>query len=315
MDMQDKLTSNSADDSFIPPENSGGNENIDTGNHDVQTREGLSPLTPNSNNEPDNDSLPSNAKTSDMEVHHHSHTERKKWTHYFWEFFMLFLAVTLGFLVENQREHYIEEHRAHEFAESLVADLKSDTANLNNYLKEIDFVVPRIDTFRAMVHTTPLSSVAGGRWYYYARFTIRYFSFNSNDATVEQLKNSGSLRYFRNKEVIKAIGQYDKLTRSIKELNIYEQPVLNKTTELVNKIFNITAFNPISSLATRRETIDSFMKKEIPFLNPDASLLNELANYCELRVLDYHERRNYYLQALKSGTHLIQLLEEEYDLK
>jgi hypothetical protein len=28
-----------------------------------------------------------------MEVHAHTHTERKKWTHYFWEFLMLFLAV------------------------------------------------------------------------------------------------------------------------------------------------------------------------------------------------------------------------------
>jgi hypothetical protein len=46
-----------------------------------------------------------------MEVHHHAHTARKKWTHYFWEFFMLFLAVTAGFLVENQREHFIEHKR------------------------------------------------------------------------------------------------------------------------------------------------------------------------------------------------------------
>jgi hypothetical protein len=34
-------------------------------------------------------------------VHHHSHTERKKWTILLWEFLMLFLAVTLGFLVET----------------------------------------------------------------------------------------------------------------------------------------------------------------------------------------------------------------------
>jgi len=37
-----------------------------------------------------------------MEVHQYTHTERKQRTHYFWEFFMLFLAVTAGFLVENQ---------------------------------------------------------------------------------------------------------------------------------------------------------------------------------------------------------------------
>jgi hypothetical protein len=28
-----------------------------------------------------------------MEVHAHAHTARKKWTHYLWEFLMLFLAV------------------------------------------------------------------------------------------------------------------------------------------------------------------------------------------------------------------------------
>ena len=46
-----------------------------------------------------------------MEVHTHTHTPRKKWTHYFWEFIMLFLAVFCGFLAENQREHYIEQQR------------------------------------------------------------------------------------------------------------------------------------------------------------------------------------------------------------
>jgi len=50
-----------------------------------------------------------------MEVHHHSHiptSREKKWTHYFWEFFMLFMAVSAGFLVENKREHYVEPQRA-----------------------------------------------------------------------------------------------------------------------------------------------------------------------------------------------------------
>jgi hypothetical protein len=42
-----------------------------------------------------------------MEVHAHTHTPRKKWTHYFWEFLMLFLAVTLGFLVEKLCENII----------------------------------------------------------------------------------------------------------------------------------------------------------------------------------------------------------------
>ena len=58
-----------------------------------------------------------------MEVHAHTHTPRKKWTHYFWEFLMLFLAVTLGFFVENQREHYIENKRERQYMHSFYEDL------------------------------------------------------------------------------------------------------------------------------------------------------------------------------------------------
>src|SRR6185295_11376515 len=53
------------------------------------------------------------------------------WKHYFFEFLMLFLAVTLGFFVENQREHYVEHQRANEFAKSLVKDLQNDLTSID----------------------------------------------------------------------------------------------------------------------------------------------------------------------------------------
>ena len=43
---------------------------------------------------------------------------------------MLFLAVTLGFFVENQREHFIEHKREKQFMVTLIEDLKSDTTQL-----------------------------------------------------------------------------------------------------------------------------------------------------------------------------------------
>ena len=77
-----------------------------------------------------------------MEVHHHAHlasgethTSRKKWTHYFWEFLMLFLAVFCGFLAEYQLEHKIERDREKEYMASLYEDLKTDTLNLSALLK------------------------------------------------------------------------------------------------------------------------------------------------------------------------------------
>ena len=64
-----------------------------------------------------------------MEVHAHTHTSRKKWTHYLWEFLMLFLAVFGGFLAEYQLEHKIKKDREKQFINSLVADLQDDIKN------------------------------------------------------------------------------------------------------------------------------------------------------------------------------------------
>jgi hypothetical protein len=43
-----------------------------------------------------------------MEVHHHPHVEKKNFKEYLLEFMMIFLAVTLGFIAENIREHFAE---------------------------------------------------------------------------------------------------------------------------------------------------------------------------------------------------------------
>ncbi len=85
-----------------------------------------------------------------MEVHHpHDITHKKKWGEYLLEFFMLFLAVTMGFFVENQREHYIEKQRARQYAVSLIEDLKADTAELNRSVSGTKKSVSEVDTLLA----------------------------------------------------------------------------------------------------------------------------------------------------------------------
>ena len=76
-----------------------------------------------------------------MEVHAHTHSSdpdidrgRKKWTHYFWEFFMLFLAVFCGFLAENWREHIVEHQREKKYILSLIGDIRKDTSELSNII-------------------------------------------------------------------------------------------------------------------------------------------------------------------------------------
>jgi len=99
-----------------------------------------------------------------MEVHAHSHTERKKWTHYFWEFFMLFLAVTAGFFVENQREHMVEHKREVQFIKSYISDLRKDILLLDSLVRKREERRTRIDSLNYILHL-PDPDVYGSQLY------------------------------------------------------------------------------------------------------------------------------------------------------
>src|SRR5262245_30384909 len=137
-----------------------------------------------------------------MEVHHHtsqsagSHQSavRKKWSHYFWEFFMLFLAVSAGFLVENQREHYVEHQRAKIYAANLCQELENDTVDLIDNIDKIKLVTSKLDTFCLLISGQLQIKQTNAMLYYYSRYTTWISLFASNNTTIEELKGSGNLR-------------------------------------------------------------------------------------------------------------------------
>ncbi len=68
-----------------------------------------------------------------MEVHHHPHVEKKNFKEYFLEFLMIFLAVTMGFIAENIREHIADTKSAHQYLESYKNDLLQNEQKINHY--------------------------------------------------------------------------------------------------------------------------------------------------------------------------------------
>jgi len=145
-----------------------------------------------------------------MEVHHHAHTARKKWTHYFWEFLMLFLAVFCGFLAEYQLEHKIERDREKKFIETFIEDLKFDTAAIN---KNLVFRKTKGQQIDSLINLLSEQKIKGyeSELYYLGRMLVRTSRFQSNDRTITQLKFSGSLRLIRNEDAADSIISYQKL--------------------------------------------------------------------------------------------------------
>ncbi|HEV7781123.1 MAG TPA: hypothetical protein VGO58_07635 [Chitinophagaceae bacterium] len=243
-----------------------------------------------------------------MEVHHHSHTARKKFNHFFWEFFMLFLAVTLGFLVENWREHRIEGRREKALMKALLLDLRADA-------QQIDSLIQKRVTRN--IHCDSLINllVAGDKKngileYYYGRNASRRIHFRPQDGTLLQLRHSGGFGIVHEEIVLNGINSYELGLKNNQENIEVEEKELTEYTAVAAKIFAVKTFQEM----TKNNTVEPPATNQ-PLLSYDKSLLNELAI-----KLHYWKRTSLSVLASwesirKNATVLMELIKEEYNLE
>ena len=150
------------------------------------------------------------SEKKDMEVHHHSHTPRKKWTHYFWEFLMLFLAVFCGFLAEYKLEQTIERHREKEYMQLMVEDLKKDTANIITMVAGNRILISGLDSLLSMLsHPQADKNYQRKLFTYSLMYTYWYMPIQFSELTLSQLKYNGGFRLIKKSKVASGILQYD----------------------------------------------------------------------------------------------------------
>ena len=253
-----------------------------------------------------------------MEVHAHTHTPRKKWTHYFWEFLMLFLAVFCGFLAENIREHKIEKYRAKVFAASMLRELEGDTARLVSYRKYFDHATKNVDTFMQLLAANEPKDIPSGKLYWYGLWGGAHNYFIPNDATFQQMKNSGSLRFFE-KSVSPEVAKYDRFCRLMQvndEMNRHVYSEVRKSRSLIFDFrYNDIANNMAQAFRIKhdQERLDSFLQSNPPLLSHDKTLFNQYVELVRSRFM----RTNvlYADSLLHQASVLIHELKKEYKLK
>ncbi|HEX3766888.1 MAG TPA: hypothetical protein VHT72_00875, partial [Puia sp.] len=174
-----------------------------------------------------------------MEVHHHPDLKHKKkhWTEYFLEFLMIFLAVTLGFLAENLREHISEKDRAEIYAQSLIADFRADTATLHQLIFYTKEKIRMIDSLDNHLHTVR-SRTNDSLLYTTIVYIISTFQFDNINGTYEQIKNSGSMRFF-NQAIVNNLNSYDAAAGKLKLMEDWEnkflyERLIPQTQEMIN---------------------------------------------------------------------------------
>jgi len=247
-----------------------------------------------------------------MEVHAHTHTPRKKWTHYFWEFLMLFLAVFCGFLAEYQLEHVIERDREKQFITTLIEDLKSDTAQLR---ETILFKRSREKMCDSLIIylAKPDYKKYGNDLYYYARNLTRPQYFSPNDRTLQQLKNSGGLRLIRKLSVSDSIMFYDQQLRYLSILNEDERGLRENFRETIGSVFDgkifYSQFDSIeAAIYHRPEGNPSLLLQDAISINSVISTTQFLKSVLRGVRLRLELIRN-------TATRLLSFLQKEYDIK
>ncbi|HEX6846400.1 MAG TPA: hypothetical protein VF144_05455 [Chitinophagaceae bacterium] len=206
-----------------------------------------------------------------MEVHHHSHTARKKWTHYFWEFFMLFLAVFCGFLAEYRLEHMIEHNRGLQYVRSFVEDLKTDTANFSRVIENYRVKQIQLDNLYLCfdsIKNEQSPSVCLKNMY---AATIGFQDLVYTDRTLEQLKNSGGLRLLDEQDADSII-VYDQILRyTLKVENTSLQEMVTRVRNTRNRVF---AYSEDMETSWGR----GVQPEQVQLISKDKELLNQFFN-------------------------------------
>lgn len=230
------------------------------------------------------------------------------WKHYFFEFFMLFLAVFTGFLAENYREHILEHQRENQYIQSLIADLRSDQQVLSQHMSGVRSSLAMMDSLITLLNSPSQISDHTGQLYYWARIAPRLTPLSINNRTFEQLKNSGNFRLIR------------KMNTSNRIMAYYEMLPLDRLLESINE----TEFTEYKKVAAKIFEPAVFLKMEgtgdeikRTTENPPLRITgNEILQELSVFAVYLHGTRKGILgneEKLKiKGAELIEYLQKEY---
>ena len=259
-----------------------------------------------------------NSPLTNMEVHHHPEVEKKGLKEYLLEGLMIFIAVMMGFFAESYREHITENNRAKEYATTLYSDLKADTAGLDKYIKRINFAAANVDTLMQLLSVNDPKDIPSGKLYWYGLFGAFPMLFAPHDATLLEMKNSGSLRYFTKPAINRMVAEYDQHLQYFKTITEHEQGIYTEVRKSKALLFNFK-YNDAANMVTQRiyakysrASIDSFINTNPPLLSTNKVIFNQFVELVRSRFL---KNQAGYADTLRhNANELIGALKQEYSL-
>jgi hypothetical protein len=250
--------------------------------------------------------------TQEMEVHHHPHVEKKNFKEYFLEFLMIFLAVTMGFVAENLREHFVERKREKEYMVSLVSDLHRDITALKARINSMKEDITMADSVFLLLEKADYKSTSGSLYYFGRRLSLRNF-FRPNDGTTQQLNYAGGLRLIENEKVVDSIQQYINRITGLLTLIQLEDMELTEYRKSMNGVFDGLVVNKMNGNAS-----DSRLQRlnyNPPLISYEKKDINNVAMQLSIVKGNRVKQVDFMDRTLTSAELLVSLIQNEYDVK
>ena len=251
-----------------------------------------------------------------MEVHAHAHSTdshrgRKKWTHYFWEFLMLFLAVFCGFLAEYQLEHKIEKDRARQYIISFYQDLKTDTSEFARLIaidKTKLAVLSDVSHCYDTVIKNPASSSCLEQ---IVRNSLSFINLINTDRTLQQLKNAGGMRMLNNADADSIYAYDNRLRRYLSfENSLFQE----RQTNLRNMYIELFRYPDMLALRTGNDSLLNGYRQQLIF-SADKGQLNKLFNQLSEYTLGIKTRLTFMTGLNEAASRLLKYFETKYNLE
>ena len=252
-----------------------------------------------------------------MEVHHHSHSSRKKWTHYFWEFLMLFLAVFCGFLAEYQLEHKIEKDRAKQYISSLYEDLKADTARLNFLISYDEEKISVLNTMTNCYDSVSKNLEATGCMGILIKHSKSNRSFHITDRTLRQLANAGGFRLLRREDADSILAYESLFIQYLNFENTVFQESQDNVRNTLNQLADFKVLSPMQnsvSFITNIDTSGAVLNGPLLF-SDDKVLMNRWFNELAMYLRVTNGQRGLLLAFRNKATRLIEYYKQKHHLE
>lgn len=269
-------------------------------------------------NVPEEKTLPNNTEKSEsthpketIEVHHHPKVEKKKVKEYLMEGLFIFIAVSLGFIADNIREHFSNKKIEKRNMELIADNLRGDIENIKENIRYNEEKVKILDTLISYKGIKNVDSLYSQRFSYLVTKSIYNPTFFSNTAAIDQMKFSGSLRLVKNKEILSGIYKYESMNEHIAT---NREGINDDDDRLVE---NISTFLDMQNLAKSRgihflETNQIISNKQL--LNNQQNIFKffnqAIMRKSILEIIWLPQMR----KQQKNAEELVKLLEQEYDI-